>query len=413
MFMHATEEPIEIKELGIPSLTYSGPLKSAIDIAQFYGFYLIEPIKISKNEKALFAKDRKKHKEVKNSRLERYDDMGISPEEKASLANWYASQDVPHYHQPLCIAHIRTNKQKKESYLKLEVLGSNKTLAEAFSLHVAKTILADAHGKKVCIKLNSLGEDDSEKIFREELINYLREHINILDPDCRQALSSDPYEVFHRRCQSNECAHVKENAPSAIGHLSEHARRHFMDIIEHLETMGSLYEIDHSIFGHGFYKTREAFEIHEYDDEGGCVDLLAKGERYDGVAKLLGHKKSIPSVTISIKFKNSPKRETYKVQKKQAPLMYFIQLGPLAKKRSLYALEALRSTGIQISHSIFKDDMKSQKELSIFHNSPYVAIFGQKEAAEGTMIIRNVENRSQDTVPLSNLGIYIKRNVKA
>jgi histidyl-tRNA synthetase len=42
-------------------------------------------------------------------------------------------------------------------------------------------------------------------------------------------------------------------------------------------------------------------------------------------------------------------------------------------------------------------------------NVPYVIIFGQREAMDNTVIIRNMQNRSQDTVKIVDLLSYIKK----
>ena len=39
---------------------------------------------------------------------------------------------------------------------------------------------------------------------------------------------------------------------------------------------------------------------------------------------------------------------------------------------------------------------------------PYVIIFGQKEAMDNTVIVRDMKTRSQDTVKIDALSDYIK-----
>ena len=42
-------------------------------------------------------------------------------------------------------------------------------------------------------------------------------------------------------------------------------------------------------------------------------------------------------------------------------------------------------------------------------NVPYVIIFGQREAMDKTVIIRNMQDRSQDSVKIVDLLAYIKK----
>jgi histidyl-tRNA synthetase len=39
----------------------------------------------------------------------------------------------------------------------------------------------------------------------------------------------------------------------------------------------------------------------------------------------------------------------------------------------------------------------------------HVLIMGQKEAIENTIVVRNISNREQETVPLDELGDFLKK----
>lgn len=410
------EEEKRIK-FTLPELSYTGPFAKAIEIAEFYGFNLVEPIPVSKKDKEVFSAAYKKAAKVPNKRLESYKDLQLMPEDRAALMRFYFDNNFAKVFPPVCIAHIERNGKKKEGFLKLEIFGSNKSFAEALILHVARTILAEAGERSICAHINSTGDESAEEAFREELSEYFREHINLLDPDCRQALSNHPYDVFSCPCETDECLRVKENAPKSVGFLSDHIRKHFMDTLEYLEEIGLPYEINESLLSHGFYRSKELFELREQKDSRAASKVLAKGERSEGVSKMIGEKKSVPIVSMSIKFPKIPKSEKYKKvnppaggdKKKKAPLIYFIQFGPDAKKQSLPILDMLRRSGKSIGHSLFKDDMGSQRDLSIALNSPYLIILGQKEATEGTIIVRDVSTRSQDIIPVEDLEKYVKK----
>ena len=91
------------------------------------------------------------------------------------------------------------------------------------------------------------------------------------------------------------------------------------------------------------------------------------------------------------------------------PKVCFIQLGFEAKLKSLAVIEILRKAKIAIAHSLPKDSLAAQLAAAEKMGTPYTIIFGQKEAMEGTVIVRNMENRSQETVKIENLAEYIKK----
>ena len=91
------------------------------------------------------------------------------------------------------------------------------------------------------------------------------------------------------------------------------------------------------------------------------------------------------------------------------PKIYFIQLGFEAKLKSLSVIELLRKAKIPIAQSLNKDSLATQLSTAERLNVPYTIIFGQKEAMEGTVIVRNMENRSQDTISIEKLPEYLKK----
>ena len=90
------------------------------------------------------------------------------------------------------------------------------------------------------------------------------------------------------------------------------------------------------------------------------------------------------------------------------PKIYFIQIGFEAKLKSLSVIEVLRKAHIPIIQSLSKDSLSAQLAIAEKTAVPYVIIFGQKEAMDQTLIVRNMENRSQETVKLAKLSEYIK-----
>ena len=88
---------------------------------------------------------------------------------------------------------------------------------------------------------------------------------------------------------------------------------------------------------------------------------------------------------------------------------YFIQLGHDAKLKSLQILETLRQAKIPVYQSLSKDKLLGQIASAEKMQIKYVLIMGQKEALENTVVVRNMDTRSQDTVPLNELVAYLKK----
>ena len=90
------------------------------------------------------------------------------------------------------------------------------------------------------------------------------------------------------------------------------------------------------------------------------------------------------------------------------PKIYFIQLGSEAKLKSLNVIEILRKAHIPIAQSLSKDSLGAQLAIAEKLAVPYALIFGAKEAIDNTVIVRDMSNRSQNTVKLSKLLEHLK-----
>ena len=229
-------------------------------------------------------------------------------------------------------------------------------------------------------------------------------------------------------CKAPECQIIKEGAPSSIGTLCEPCKKHFKELLEYLEALEVEYSIDNTLVRGLDYYTRTVYEVFakvevkkeetpETDGiSGGKKNepralAFAGGGRYDPLAKQIGASKHVPGVGFSIgvdrvvesvdKTKLSPR-----IVKKCR--VFFIQFGIEAKLASLKVTEMLRKAKVPVQHSISKDSLGAQLGIAEKLKVPYAIILGAREAIDGTVIVRNMENRKQETVKLELLSEHLK-----
>jgi histidyl-tRNA synthetase len=76
--------------------------------------------------------------------------------------------------------------------------------------------------------------------------------------------------------------------------------------------------------------------------------------------------------------------------------------------RSLNIIEALRNARVPLFQSLAKDSLSAQLAAAERMKIPFAIIFGEKEAIDDTVIVRDMNTRSQETVKIAELGKYIK-----
>ncbi|MBP9701987.1 MAG: hypothetical protein KBD47_03355 [Candidatus Pacebacteria bacterium] len=371
------------------------------EIPVYYGFTPHKQIEIKKTDIDK-SKDMLDGDHVEDGDLH----LPLHVEEKVALLRLYEENMTEHPHPVMLYLKDSFKHGSKKSsdfsrYADLEILGNNKSIAEATLIQTACTMLKEEGHTDLTIDINSIGDKDSIARFTRELGNYYRKHINDLHPECRQAFKTDPLELLS--CGNEKCMEINSNAPRAIHYLTEASRIHFQEVLEFLETLEIPYNINNNLIGNKKYCSETIFEIKEGDK------TLAIGVRYDSLSKKIGFKKELAGVGISLlikKGKNDLRKELTKTKK---PWVYFVQLGFEAKLLSLPVIEILRKAKIPVFQSLPKDKLGAQVSVAERMRIPYTMIMGKKEAVEKSVIVRHNDTRSQETVLISELGAYMKK----
>lgn len=371
------------------------------EVAIHYGFTVIKPPHITSD-------DNSKYKQFKD-----FDHYGDTLE-KIALTRWYSENRLETESQPISV-HFKKPlsgaMQKKKTGTEMygfEIMGSTKATSEALILKCVLSALDDLGYKDLYLDINSIGDKESISKFEREIQSYFRKNHHILPAKLRNDFKKNHYSfIIENHPDSRE---FLKNAPQTVSTLSEAGRMHFKEVLESIEAFEVPYKIKSSAISNKHYSAYTIFEIRqisEKKDEDG--ELLAYGYRYNHLAKKIGIKKEIPSVGATLIVKKHPSLSKKVVIKNiKKPKFYLVQLGSIAKLKILNVVEMLRKNKITVYHSITKDKIAGQLNGAEYMKASHVLIMGQKEAIENSMVVRNLINREQDTVPISELADFLK-----
>ncbi|MEK7607566.1 MAG: His/Gly/Thr/Pro-type tRNA ligase C-terminal domain-containing protein [Patescibacteria group bacterium] len=335
-------------------------------------------------------------------------------EEKIALLHLYERERMWMMPQPVMIYYKKPfvgDKRRPnphESHHGLEIIGANKSIAEAILIQSSLAILRDAGETDLHVEINSIGDKESIVRFTREIIAYYRKHINDLPAKCCETMKHDVFSLLG--CDHEACKKLTIECPKSINFLSELSRQHFKEVLEYLETLEIPYSINNTLMANRDYCSETIFEIRR---DNPSAHPLAIGIRYDTLARRLGHKKDLPAVGVSLCLqKKAMKNQTVKmsvVDKILNPQICFMQLGFEAKLKSLHVIETLRLEGIPVIQSLAKDKMAGQIGIAEKTHAPIVVIMGKKEAMENAVIVRDSATRSQETVLVSDIATHLKK----
>lgn len=283
----------------------------------------------------------------------------------------------------------------------LEILGTKQSIAEALLIKTAGTILQEMGVNEFRIHVNSLGDTDSSFKFNRELTNFLRKNINDIPPAGQAALKNNPIsalEYIQKRKHD-----LSYDAPHSIEFLSKDNRKYFREILEYLEAQDTPYEVDNTVMGNRECYRHTLFEIREDNEE---QNVLARGGRYDEFSQKV-FKISAPAVGIMFTI-DRKQQEKIVLPRTKKPKVFFISIGPDAKRKGLGVIETLHRSHIPLSQIVGRDQLSKQIEYAENQKIKRIIIMGQKEANDGTVIVRNIDTRAQEIIPIDELPSYLK-----
>ncbi len=398
-----------------------GLFEKAQEVAVYYGFTPIETPILEHEEtftSAVGIGTDIVDKEMYTLKTKGGDHLAMRPEHTAGLMRAYITGGMQSLPQPVLMYQsgpvFRHDKPQKGRYRQfyqfdVDALGSEKSIVDALVIKTIYTILEEAGAKDLVVTINSIGDKDSRPAYLKELVNYYKKHLKDLPEIDQERLKTNPMRILDSK--DPKTIEINAGAPDSMSHLSTSGKKHFKEVLECLDEMGIAYQIDKTLVRGLSYYTHTVFEIMEVQEDGTML-TIAGGGRYDYLGKMLGSKKDIPAMGGSLGMDRIVERPWFKnlaprIMKK--PKVYFIQVGFEAKLKSLNVIEILRKAHIPIVQSLSKDSLGAQLAVAEKSGAPYVIIFGQMEAVKNCVIVRDMETRSQETVPLSELSTYIKQ----
>lgn len=293
--------------------------------------------------------------------------------------------------------------------LDLEIFGDETSAADAQSIFVAYKILESLGLKNLVIRINSIGDNNCRPQYLKALKDYYRGRDKKLCVQCQRRLKTNILRLLD--CKEESCKEIGKEAPQFVDYLDEECKRHFKGVLEFLDEIKLPYLLDHRLVRGLDYYTRTAFEITVEEKD----LVLVGGGRYDRLVQLLGGPKApatgwamgIERVILTLREYNITPPESH-VQ----PKIFIAQLGEIAKRKSLVLFEDFRKTGIVARATFGRDSVKSQLKIANRLGIKYTLLMGQKEALDGTVILREMDSGVQETVPLDRIVELVKTKLR-
>lgn len=400
-------------------------------VARFYGFERIELPHVE--DPSLFLTGLGKSSDLAKRQLyilktREGETVALRPDGRISAARSYIQNDFGSLPQPVKLTYsgamFRHDPLVRGWYREfhqwgVELFGEESPVGDAAIMQVLFVTLAEIGVKDIFIHINSVGCKDCRGQLKDQIGSYYRAKLARVCRSCRFRLKDDPLKVLE--CRDERCAILKEQAPNLVDHLCERCRGHFRQVLEFLDESKIPYILNPYLVKGVDYYTRTVFEIFVAEDPNAAeprrdseVLAIGAGGRYDALVETLGGRPT-PAVGGSFGIQRVMqviRERGVRVPPNPKPRVILIQLGELAKRKSLALIEELRKAGILVHESLGKDSIKSQLHISTKIAAEVGLIIGQKEAIDETIMVRDMDSGIQEIIPQNKLIELLKRKLK-
>jgi histidyl-tRNA synthetase len=350
------------------------------------------------------------------------DKVSLRPEFTAGIARAYIQHGMQVLPKPLklfyigsCYRHDRPQAGRHREFFQFgcEAFGEQDAILDIQMIQMAWRILHLLGIRNSKVHVNSIGCPACRKNYRSLLVRYFESKKQKLCIDCKKRLETNPLRVLD--CKEDKCAQVAASAPQSFDHLCDECRVHFKEVLEYLEELEIPFELDPGLVRGLDYYTKTVFEIYPASEEEGVKkNALGGGGRYDGLVKMMGGE-ATPAVGFALGMDRvvaEMKKIGARAWREPKPRVFLAQLGSLAKKKSLKMFEALERSGVLVAESFGRGSLKSQLKVADRLKVEITLILGQKEAIDGTVIVKEMTSGIQEIINAEKVVDEMKRRLK-
>nr|WP_163501940.1 histidine--tRNA ligase [Halomonas socia] len=258
----------------------------------------------------------------------------------------------------------------------------------------------------VTLELNSLGSLQARAAYRETLVAYFEQHLELLDEDSRRRLTSNPLRILDSK--NPDMAVMLDAAPQLMDHLDAESREHFEALTATLDAAGIGYVINPRLVRGLDYYSRTVFEW--TTSALGSQGTVCAGGRYDGLVEQLGGKPT-PAVGFAMGIERLilllETLDLVPTEATPALDLYLLGMDAAAGREALLLGETLREAlpALRVQVHCGGGSFKSQIKKADKSGARLALLLGEDELAGGTVTVKFLrDDRQQCSLPRDGLA---------
>lgn len=342
--------------------------------------------------------------------------MTLRPEGTAGVVRWFIenkkygnmTDPVKVFYNMKMYRYERpgTGRNREFTQWGFENFGSASYMADAEVIAMAYNAYKLLGLKDITVKINSLGDSESRKNYKEALLEYLKPHINELCEDCNRRLNVNPLRILDCKVDAN--SEILKNAPKIVDYLNEVSKDYFDNLLKILDELEINYKVDTSLVRGLDYYNHTVFEIVLGDSY-----ALGGGGRYDSLVETLGG----PSIS-AVGFAMGYDRTILALKENNVDLpiaksldIYLLGVSDNERKKSISLANYLRLNGFSCDFDTLNKGLKSQLKSVDRFNTKYLIFLTDEDINNNEIVIKNNKTMTQEKIKLDNLIEYLDERI--
>jgi histidyl-tRNA synthetase len=249
----------------------------------------------------------------------------------------------------------------------------------------------------VRLELNSIGSLEARATYREALIAFLEQHLDVLDEDCKRRMYTNPLRVLDTKNPAVQ--EILVDAPKLSEYLDDDSKAHFAGLCELLDAAGIEYQVNERLVRGLDYYNRTVFEW--ITESLGAQGTVCGGGRYDGLVEQLGGK-----ATPAVGFAMGVERlvllmETLELTDVRRSVdAYIVTVGDGTMMAGMKLAEKLREDipGLRVMNHFGGGNFKKQFKRADNVGAAIALVLGENEIADNTVVVKDLRGGEQTTM---------------
>ena len=307
----------------------------------------------------------------------------------------------------------QAGRQRQFHQIGLELLGVAEEHSDVDAMAMAWDLLGDLGIQGLRLQINTLGTLEDRRCYREQLVGWLEQRVQQLDPDSQQRLATNPLRILDSKNDATQ--HLLREAPQLLTSLGKESRERFEGVCRLLQALDVPFVVEPRLVRGLDYYTHTAFEI--TSDQLGAQATVCGGGRYDGLAAILG---GPPMAGMG--WAMGMERLVLLIGNREdgtSPQVVVVNRGESARVRALVLARQLRQAKLHVELDLSGATFARQFKRADRLGGRLAVIIGEQEAQAGVVKLKWLHHPPQSgsalgtgeewTLPTAEVSKTVKR----